>query len=104
MKPAPGRVSGVFTKCLYGVYSTLDKISRTAASSSDGSSIGGSISRMTALQGTLSKKRTTLESKQEDLRVKLVSRYAALNTQVSGAQSTLSFLQARFNNNNGNNN
>ena len=104
LKRDPVGVSAMFTNGLFGVYSTLDKISRTAASSADGSSIGGSISRMTALQGTLSKKRTTLESKQEDLRVKLVSRYAALNTQISASQSTISFLQARFNNNNGNNN
>jgi flagellar hook-associated protein 2 len=104
LKRDPVGTSAMFTNGLFGVYSTLDKISRTATSSADGSSIGGSIARMTTLQGTLSKKRTTLETKQEDLRIKLVSRYAALNRQVSGAQSTLSFLEARFNNNNGNNN
>jgi flagellar hook-associated protein 2 len=99
----PVGTSAMFTNGLFGVFSTFDKLSRTTTSNADGASIGGSIARMTTLQSTLSTKRTTLETKQEDLRVKLLSRYASLNRQVSGAQSTLSFLQARFNNN-GNNN
>jgi flagellar hook-associated protein 2 len=100
----PAGTAAMFTNGLFGVYSTLDKLSRTTTATGDGASIGGSIARMTALQGTLGAKRTTLETKQEDLRVKLLSRYAALNRQVSGSQSTLSFLQARFSNQNGNNN
>jgi len=103
LKRDPVGTSAMFTNGLYGVYATLDKLSRTTTSNADGGSIGGSIARMTALQNTLSTKKATLQTKQEDLRVKLVARYAALNTQVSASQSTLSFLQARFNNNNGNN-
>ncbi len=104
LKRDPVGTSAMFTNGLFGVYATFDKLARTTTSNADGSSIGGSIARMTALQTSLSSKRTTLETKQEDLRVKLVSRYAALNTRVAASQSTMSFLEARFNNNNGNNN
>ena len=99
----PAGAAAMFTNGLFGVYATLDKLSRATTANADGASIGGSIARMNALQSKLATNRTTLETKQEDLRIKLVSRYASLNRQVSGSQSTLSFLQARFSNGNGNN-
>jgi flagellar hook-associated protein 2 len=96
LKRDPEGTGAMFTNGLYGVYATFDKIARTVGSTSDPSSLGGSIARLTKLQTSLSAQQTTLATKQEDLRVRLVSQYAKLNTNISGSKSTLSFLQAQI--------
>ena len=95
LKRDPAGTGAMFTNGLFGVFATFDKLSRTVASSTDPSSLGGSISRLTKLQTTLTTQKTDLTTKQEDLRTKLVSRFASLNTNVSASKSTLSFLQAQ---------
>ncbi|MFM9936881.1 MAG: flagellar filament capping protein FliD [Novosphingobium sp.] len=104
LKRDPEGTGAMFTNGLYGVYATFDKLSRTVASNSDPSSLGGSIARLTKLQTTLSTQRSTLATKQEDLRVRLVSQYARLDTNISGSRSTLSFLRAQQAAQNGSNN
>jgi len=95
LKRDPEGTGAMFTNGLYGVYATFDKLSRTATSSSDSNSLGGSIARLTKLQTTLASQKSTLATKQEDLRVRLVSQYAKLDTNLSSSKSTLSFLQAQ---------
>ena len=95
LKRDPEGTGAMFTNGLFGVFATFDKIARTVASSSDPSSLGGSIARLTKLQTTLATQKTTLATKQEDLRVRLVSQYAKLDTNLSSSKSTLSFLQAQ---------
>ena len=93
LKRDPAGTGAMFTNGLFGVFATFDKLSRTVASSTDPSSLGGSISRLTTQQTSLTTQKTDLTTKQEDLRTKLVSRFASLNTNVSASKSTLSFLQ-----------
>jgi flagellar hook-associated protein 2 len=45
-----------------------------------------------------------METKQEDLRQRLVSRFAKLDTNITGSKSTLSFLQSQIDAWNGKNN
>lgn len=95
LKASPEAAGAMWTTGVYGVYATVDKIARNAASLT-GTSLGSSITRYSALQKTLGAKSTTLTEKQEDLRQRLVSRFAAMDTRVSGSQSTLSFLKAQI--------
>ena len=104
VKRDPIGTGAMFTTGLFGVYATFDKMARSVSSSSDPSSLGGTIARLTKLQTTLGTQRTTMETKQEDLRQRLVSRFAKLDTNISGSKSTLSFLQAQIDAWNGKNN
>ncbi len=100
----PIGTGAMFTTGLFGVFATFDKLARSVSSSSDPSSLGGTIARLTKLQTTLGTQRSTMETKQEDLRQRLVSRFAKLDTNVTSSQSTLSFLQAQIDAWNGRNN
>jgi len=97
LKDNPQAAGSMWTTGVFGVFATVDKIARAASSTSDdASSLGRSITRYTALQKTIGDKSTTLSEKQEDMRQRLVSRFAAMDTRVSGSQSTLSFLKAQI--------
>lgn len=95
LKATPSAAAAMFTTGLYGVYATLDKTARAVGAISDPGSLGGSIDSLTKLQARLATQKSTLETKQEDLRNQLVSRFAKLDTRLSGSKSTLSFLQAQ---------
>ena len=95
LKSSPSGVSAMFTTGIYGVYSTLDKIGRAIAKTSDGNSLGGSIATMTATQTKITKTLADIADKQETLRTNLVSRFASLDTRLSNSKSTLTFLQAQ---------
>lgn len=86
----------MFTNGLYGVYATMDKISRAVSISTDPNSLGGTIATKTKLKTSVSTQLTDIADKQETLRVNLVSRYSKLNTQLTASQSTLSFLKAQI--------
>lgn len=104
LKRDPIGTGAMFTTGLYGVYATFDKLARSVGSSSDPSSLGGTIARLTKLQTTLGTKKADMATKQEDLRQRLVSRFAKLDTNITGSKSTLSFLQAQIDAWNGKNN
>lgn len=104
LKRDPIGTGAMFTNGLYGVYATFDKLSRTVSTTTDASSLGGSIARLTKLQTTLGTQHSDITTKQEELRQRLVSRFAKLDTNVSGSRSTLSFLQAQISAWNGKNN
>jgi len=91
----PSGSAAMFTSGLFGVYATVDKFARSVTTSTDPSSLGGSITRMTKLQTTISTQKSDLATKQETLRGSLVSRFASLDGQLSAQKSTLSFLQAQ---------
>ena len=91
----PAGVSAMFTTGLYGVYSTMDAISRKATATADANSLGSSIARMTTLQTNITTQKSDLTTKQETLRQQLVTRFASLDTRLTDSKSTLSFLQAQ---------
>ncbi len=95
LKRDPAGTGAMFTNGLFGIYATFDKLARTVGSSSDPASLGGTVARLTKLQTTLGAQKSDIATKQEDLRVRLVSRFAKLNTNLTDSKSTLSFLQAQ---------
>lgn len=94
LKASPQEAGAMWTTGIFGVYATVDKIAR-AASTTNGISLGSSITRYTALQKSATAKQSELVDKQEALRQQLVTRFASMDTRVSGSQSTLSFLKAQ---------
>lgn len=96
LKDKPQAAGAMWTTGVFGVFGTIDKIARAAASTTGGASLGSSITRYTALQKSVSEKSATLTEKQEDMRQRLVSRFAVMDNRVSGSQSTLSFLKAQI--------
>lgn len=92
----PEAAGAMWTTGLYGVFATIDSISRTASSTTGYGSLGGSVTRYTAMKATVDKQATTLDEKQEDMRQRLVTRFAVMDTNVSASQSTLSFLKAQI--------
>ncbi len=95
LKTSPQEAGAMWTTGIFGVFATIDKIARNA-NSTTGISLGSSVTKNTALQKTLADRSATLAEKQEALRQQLVTRFAAMDTRVSGSQSTLSFLKAQI--------
>lgn len=93
LKSSPSGVAAMFTTGLYGVYATLDKLSRSVTAASDPGSLTGSVTRYTALQAKLGSEATKLADDQEKLRAQLVTRFAGVDSRVGASKSTLSFLQ-----------
>jgi flagellar hook-associated protein 2 len=83
----------MFTNGLYGVYATIDGISRAASVSTNPGSLGGSITRMTSQMTQTAADKAKLVEKQEVLRAQLVARFSTADSAVGASKSTLSFLK-----------
>lgn len=93
LKASPGGVAAMFTTGINGVYASLDRIARTAASALDPGSLGGSLARYSGQKGKISEEQTKLTEAQEKLRSTLTARFAQTDSRVGASRSTLSFLQ-----------
>ena len=93
LKDHPDATSAMFTNGLYGIYSTVDALSRKANVSSDPGTIAGSIARYTSQMKTVSDDKSKLAEQQEALRMRMVTRFAASDNRIGVSKSTLSFLQ-----------
>ncbi|MBC2665941.1 flagellar filament capping protein FliD [Novosphingobium flavum] len=89
----PTAVAAMFTNGLYGVYGTVDGLNRQMAASGNAYSLANSITRLTAQKTQVTTDLSDLSTKQEALRVQLVSRFAATQTNISASTSTLTFLK-----------
>ncbi|CDO35558.1 MULTISPECIES: flagellar filament capping protein FliD [Novosphingobium] len=89
-------VVAMFTNGINGVYATFDGIYRKATSISDPGSLGASISRMTTQLSDVKETISDLATKQEELRARMVARFAGTETRISQSKSTLSFLQGQI--------
>lgn len=92
----PAGAAAMFTSGLYGVYATFDKMARSATSTGDPGSLGGSILRYQAKSADISKATAKLAEQQETLRANMVARFAQADTRIGTSKSTLSFLQAQI--------
>ncbi|WP_066775068.1 flagellar filament capping protein FliD [Croceicoccus mobilis] len=92
----PEGAAAMFTTGLYGIYSTMDGISRAASSTGNPSSLAGSIARYDDQLDAVGEDQDTLAEKQEALRQRLVTRFAASDSRVSASQSTLAFLESQI--------
>ncbi|RXZ65257.1 flagellar filament capping protein FliD [Pelagerythrobacter rhizovicinus] len=92
----PGGVAAMFTTGLYGVYATVDRISRQASRTGDPGSLAGSIARYQSQSTDLSDEAAKLADQQEALRANMVARFAKADSRIAASQSTLSFLQSQI--------
>ena len=93
LRANPQAVAAMFTTGLYGVYGTLDSLSRNLTSASDPGSLAGSVTRYTGTQTKLGTDRSALVTQQDKLRTQLVTRFAHSNAIVAASRSTLTSLQ-----------
>jgi len=93
LKASPEGVSAMFTTGLRGVYATIDKLARNASTSTDPGSLGGSVSRYSALKTKLAAEKTELADDQEKLRANMMTRFAGVDSRVGASRATLTFLQ-----------
>ncbi|MCB2087279.1 MAG: flagellar filament capping protein FliD [Sphingomonadaceae bacterium] len=92
----PDGAAAMFTSGLYGVYATVDRISRAASSTGDPGSLAGSLARYERLARETSEDTTELAEKQEALRAQLLTRFSRADIRIGAAQATLSFLQQQI--------
>jgi len=89
----PEGVAAMFTTGLYGIYGTIEGISRRAGLSGDPGSLGGSITRYNKQLAEVTEDQSEIAEKQEALRARLIGQFAGVDTRVSASQSTLAFLK-----------
>ena len=92
----PDGVAAMFTTGLYGVYSTFDKLARSASSTGDANSLGSSIKRYETQAQKVTEMTAEIAEKQEALRLQMVARFAKADARVAASQSTMSFLQQQI--------
>jgi flagellar hook-associated protein 2 len=93
LKSSPAGIAAMFTTGVRGVFATLDRMTRTLTSASDPGSLTGSVGRYTALKTRLAVEANKLTEAQEELRARMVTRFAGVDSRVGASRSTLSFLQ-----------
>lgn len=93
LKASSAGVAAMFTTGIRGVYATLDKLSRSTTAAGDPGTLGGSISRYSALKTQLASEKSELAEAQDKLRANLVRRFAGTDSRVGASRATLSFLK-----------
>lgn len=89
----PAAAAAMFTTGLFGIYATIDGIARKASTTTDPSSLTGSINRYTAQKSKASTDLAKLAEQQESLRTRFVQRFAVADSRIGVSQSTLTFLK-----------
>ena len=92
----PAGAAAMFTNGLFGVYATIDKISRASSKTGDPGSLAGSIARFQSQSRKISTATADLVEQQERLRATLTLRFAKADAQIGASKSTLSFLQSQI--------
>jgi flagellar hook-associated protein 2 len=92
LKSDPEAAGAMFTNGLYGVYATIDKISRSASVSSDPGTLAGSISRFNTQKMQITEDQAKLADQQDALRAQLMKRFSVADGLITNSKSTLSFL------------
>lgn len=92
----PTGAAEMFTAGLYGVYATIDRMTRDASRTGDPGSLAGSITRYEKQSREISETALELADKQEALRASLTARFAKADVKIGASQATLSFLQAQI--------
>jgi flagellar hook-associated protein 2 len=92
LKANPDAAGAMFTNGLYGVFATIDSISRNASVSSDPGTLAGSLARFTTQKTQISDQQAKLTDQQTALRAQLMSRFSVADGLITSSKSTLSFL------------
>lgn len=86
-------VAALFTSGVQGVFATIDKIARNASRVGDPGTLGGSVTRYSALKTKLVADRSKLSNEMDALKARLTKQFVAADSRTSASHSTLSFLQ-----------
>jgi flagellar hook-associated protein 2 len=92
----PEGVAAMFTSGLYGVYATVDKISRAASTAGNPGSLAGSLSRYNTQKSSLAKENAKIADQQEVVRARLAKQLTSADSIIGNSKSTLSFLQSQI--------
>ncbi|MBU6266003.1 MAG: flagellar filament capping protein FliD [Sphingomonadales bacterium] len=92
----PSGVAAMFTTGLYGVFGTVDSMTRTMTSGTDPSGLGSAVTKYTKMKTTLADQRTALVAQQDKLRTRLINQFAKANANVAASKSTLTQLQGQI--------
>lgn len=93
LSSSPTAAAAMFTTGLFGVYSTIDSLSRAVSTRSDPSSLGGSIERYTSQKDRLDERLGKIAEQQDRLREQLTREFTWADRTVSASQSTLNFIK-----------
>ena len=93
LKTSPAGVAAMLTNGIYGVFASLDKLSRTVTAASNPGSLAGSLARLSARKTKLVSEKLSLADAQEKLRAQMVTRFAGTDARVGASRATLSFLK-----------
>ncbi|MGB7408953.1 MAG: flagellar filament capping protein FliD [Pontixanthobacter sp.] len=85
--------NAMFTTGLFGVFATLDKLSRAMGTIGDPGSLAGSVARYTKSTQKIDDQLAKIAEQQDALRIRLTKQFAQTDRNVAASQSTLSFLQ-----------
>ena len=90
---SPDGAAAMFTTGPFGVFATIDRLSRANSLRSDPGSLGGSLVRYEAQSARIEERLSSIAEQQDDLRTRMTRDLAAAERRVSASQSTLTFLQ-----------
>ncbi len=85
--------NAMFTTGLFGVFATMDKLSRDMSTIGDPGSLAGSVARYSKSTQRIDEQLAKINEQQDALREQLTKQFARTDRNVAASQSTLSFLQ-----------
>ncbi len=92
----PAGVAAMFTTRIDGIYSTIERMSRSSSASGDPASLAGSIDRYQSQSQQIQTDLEKLAERQEKLRANMIARFAKADSNVAASKSTLTFLQSQI--------
>ena len=92
----PEATAAMFTNGLFGVFATLDNLSREMGATGNPGSLAGSVDRYNREIARNDERLAEAAAQQERLRARLTKQFVASDRSVSLSQSTLSFLQSQI--------
>ncbi len=85
--------NAMFTTGLFGVFATMDKLSRAMGAAGNPGTLAGSVARYTGSVQRIDEQLARITAQQDALRAQLTTQFARADRNVAASQSTLSFLQ-----------
>lgn len=85
--------NAMFTTGVFGVFATMDKLSREMGTTSNPGTLAGSVARYTRSGQRIDEQLARISQQQDALRAQLTTQFARTDRNVAASQSTLSFLQ-----------
>ncbi|AWW73573.1 flagellar hook protein [Erythrobacter sp. KY5] len=93
---SPQAAAAMFTTGPFGLFATIDRLTRDNTTRSDPGSLSGSVLRYEAQVERNSEKLDRIAEQQENLRERLTRDLVAAERRISASQSTLSFLEQQI--------